>query len=41
MVAKVRKGYEGEAKKKIKEQYGSTLGAGTRRAPKPRIRKKI
>jgi hypothetical protein len=34
MLKKLRKGYEGAQKKKIKEEYGSTLGAATKRVRK-------
>jgi hypothetical protein len=30
MVEKIKKGFEAEQTKKVKEQYGSTLGAATR-----------
>jgi hypothetical protein len=36
MVEKIRKGYEGAEKKKIKEEYGSTLGAASKRARRRR-----
>jgi len=34
MLKKLRKGYEGAQKKKIKEEYGSTLGAASKRVRK-------
>jgi hypothetical protein len=36
MLEKINKGYEAAQKKIIKEQYGSTLGAATKRTRKRR-----